>query len=120
MLTSPNVFFLLQNAQPYEMIIDSNSISAKGFTGRYRETRQSGAMGPKGFTDEHDEKNESKVPFTETTFDAPGIVRYRSQRGKLMFGGNLHCMPLAEHRSRLLFRTYFKGAPLGLKLILGK
>ena len=51
-------------------------------------------------------------------FEAPGIIRYHSERGSFMFGAALHCMPMGLGRSRLLFTTFFR-APLFIRLLLG-
>ncbi|CAE8632705.1 unnamed protein product [Polarella glacialis] len=87
-----------ENAQALEMQVDASSVGVSGFTGRYRATRLGAKTG-------------KPDPWTETAFEAPGIVRYRSQRGNIVFGGALHCVPLAPGRSRLLFRVYFSGLP---------
>jgi len=94
-----------ENAQPYEMVVDEESFCADGFTARFRETRQ-------------------LKPWTEIKMEAPGIVRYRSvvkakDGSDIQFSAALHCMPLGIGRSRLLFRTYFKGLPWIAGLILG-
>jgi hypothetical protein len=91
-----------ENAQAYNMQVDEDSFSPKGFTGRYRNAKP---------------KTNETEPWIETIFEAPGIVRYRSDRGKILFGAALHCMPLGMGRSRLLFRTYFTGLPWYLKVI---
>lgn len=95
-----------ENAQAYEMIVDGNSMGPSGFTGRYRTATQ----------------RESDGPFIEVIYDAPGIVRQKGKpRGEdspLRFGAALHCMPLTLGRSRLLFRAYFTGIPLLLKLLI--
>ena len=95
-----------ENAQAFEMIVDSDSISSTGFTGRYRTATQ----------------REKDDPFIEVTFEAPGIIRQKGMpRGKdspLRFGAALHCMPLTLGRSRLLFRAYFTGIPAFAKLLI--
>lgn len=95
-----------ENAQAYEMIVDGDSVSPSGFTGRYRTATQ----------------RENDDPFIDVTFEAPGIIRQKGMpRGKdspLRFGAALHCMPLTLGRSRLLFRAYFTGIPPLLKLVI--
>ena len=53
-----------ENAEPYEIEVDASSMNANGFVGRYRGVSQA-AEG---------------LPFTEMTFEAPGIIR--SEMGK--------------------------------------
>ena len=84
-------------AQAYDMEVDEESMSSSGFTGRYRNTRP--------------RKDGKENVWTETKFDAPGIIRYRTVSGKVNFCGDLHCIPLGLGRSRLLFRVYFAGLP---------
>ncbi|GFH58515.1 hypothetical protein CTEN210_14991 [Chaetoceros tenuissimus] len=84
-------------AQAYDMEVDEESMSSSGFTGRYRNTRP--------------RKDGKENVWTETKFDAPGIIRYRTVNGKVSFCGDLHCIPLGLGRSRLLFRVYFAGLP---------
>ncbi len=95
-----------ENAQAYEMVVDSNSINAAGFTGRYRIVTQ----------------QSNNDPFIEVSYEAPGIIRQKGMpRGKdspFRFGAALHCMPLTLGRSRLLFRTYFTGLPPLLKFLI--
>jgi hypothetical protein len=92
-----------ENAQAYNMEVDQDSFGPKGFTGRYKNAKP---------------KTNKTEPWIETVFEAPGIVRYRSDQGKILFGAALHCMPLGMGRSRLLFRTYFTGLPWYFKIIL--
>lgn len=94
-----------ENAQPLEMEVPAEGVSAAGFKGRYRNTRARAGGAPPGWID--------------VRFAAPGIIYQRSVGGPLQFGAALHCMPLAAGRSRLLFRTYFKGLPLAARLLLG-
>jgi phenylpropionate dioxygenase-like ring-hydroxylating dioxygenase large terminal subunit len=83
-----------ENAQAYEMVLDNDSVSSRGFSGRYR------------FAANKD------GPWTELKFEAPGIIRlYSKPRANLIFGAALHCMPLTLGRSRLLFRVYIRGLP---------
>ena len=93
-----------ENAQAYEMIVDRDSVGSTGFTGRFRTATARDTDGP----------------FTEVSYEAPGIIRYRNPRGKngMYFGAALHCMPLTLGRSRLLFRTYVRGLPPMLKFII--
>jgi hypothetical protein len=86
------------------MQVDEDSFSPKGFTGRYKNAKPA--------------TTNKTEPWIETVFEAPGIVRYRSDRGKILFGAALHCMPLGMGRSRLLFRTYFTGLPWFFKILL--
>ena len=90
-----------EDAQAYEMMVDQDSISSEGFTGRYRVESKA----PDG-------------PWTEVRYDAPGVVRQIGTHPKIIFGAALHCMPLALGRSRLLFRAYFGGIPWFLKLLI--
>jgi phenylpropionate dioxygenase-like ring-hydroxylating dioxygenase large terminal subunit len=87
-----------ENAQAYNMQVDSDSISSRGFTGLFK------------FASAAEDR-----PFTKFEYEAPGIVRntFKGElKGKeLAFGAALHCMPLALGRSRLLFRTYSRGLP---------
>jgi phenylpropionate dioxygenase-like ring-hydroxylating dioxygenase large terminal subunit len=86
-----------ENARPYEMHIDHDSMSAQGFTGRHRQ--------------------DANKNFTEFIFEAPGTLRQNTEialpngKGMLRFGTALHCMPLGLGRSRLLFRVYSQGLP---------
>ena len=93
-----------ENAQPYEMILDEDSVSSQGFTGRFRYA------------------NKPDASWIELKFEAPGIIRQTGNpRGSIQFGAALHCMPLALGRSRLLFRAYFGGLPwLASKIISSK
>ena len=87
-----------EDAAAYDMHVDTDSINADGFTGKFRlSTKTDG-------------------PFANFTFEAPGIVR-NEVRGTLPngkefgFGAGLHCMPVALGRSRLFFRIYNTGLP---------
>ena len=95
-----------ENAEAYEMIVDPDSISADGFTGRYRTKSQQRKDGP----------------FIQLQYEAPGIIRQqgfpRGENSTLQFGAALHCMPLTLGRSRLLFRSYFGGLPRKLQFLL--
>ena len=92
-----------ENAQAYEMIVDTNSVSPAGFTGRFRTATQ----------------RENNDPFIEVQYEAPGIIRQKgTPRGNIKFGAALHCMPLTLGRSRLLFRAYFTGLPKIAKLLI--
>lgn len=93
-----------ENAQPYEMILDKDSISSQGFTGKFRYADKENAT------------------WINLKFEAPGIIRQTGNpRGKIQFGAALHCMPLALGRSRLLFRAYFGGLPwLATRIIASK
>ena len=93
-----------ENAQPYEMILDQDSISSQGFTGKFRYADKENAT------------------WINLKFEAPGIIRQTGNpRGKIQFGAALHCMPLALGRSRLLFRAYFGGLPwLATRIIASK
>jgi len=83
-------------AEAYEMIVDRDSVSSTGFTGRYRTESQ----------------KEKDGPYIEVQFQAPGIIRQRGEpRPGIKFGAALHCMPLGLGRSRLMFRAYFTGLP---------
>lgn len=93
-----------ENAQAFEMEIDKDSVSPQGFTGRYRNTIK--------------KKNGSENPWTMTKFEAPGIIRYKTVAGKVMFSGNLHCIPIGLGRSRLLFRVYFTGIPKFARMLI--
>uniref|UniRef100_A0A7S2XLJ2 Rieske domain-containing protein n=1 Tax=Attheya septentrionalis TaxID=420275 RepID=A0A7S2XLJ2_9STRA len=85
-----------ENAQPYEMILDKDSVNnPQGFTGRFRNA------GP-------DAQN---ATWFELQYEAPGIIRQSAKNGKFQFGAALHCMPLSLGKSRLLFRAYFTGLP---------
>jgi hypothetical protein len=84
-----------EDATPYDMQLDEDSFSTQGFTGRMR-SAASATMGG---------------PFINVTMEAPGIVRYHSTFGNIVFGTALHCMPLSLGKSRLLFRTMSKGMP---------
>lgn len=95
-----------ENAQPLEMEVLPESVNAKGFRGRYRNTRARAGAPP------------SPPAWIDVRFEAPGIIYQRNVGGRIKFGAALHCMPLAAGRSRLLFRTYFKGLPLVAKLLL--
>ena len=77
-----------ENAQPLEMEI--LSVSAKGFQGRYRNTRNS----PPG--------------WAKLEFIAPGIVFYSFGNANLGLVGGLalYAFPWGEGRSRLLVRRY--------------
>jgi len=88
-----------ENAQAYDMVVDPDSITDTGFTGRYRTERQ----------------QQQGDGYIEVQYQAPGIIRQQGfPRGKnstIQFGAALHCMPLSLGRSRLLFRAYFGGLP---------
>ena len=88
-----------EKAEAYEMILDADSVSSDGFTGRYR----------------FESTVQKDGPYFELQYEAPGIVRQRGYvRGAnstAYFGTALHCMPLGLGRSRLLFRAYFGGLP---------
>jgi phenylpropionate dioxygenase-like ring-hydroxylating dioxygenase large terminal subunit len=96
-----------ENAQAYEMVVDKDSISSEGFTGRYRTQSQATTDGP----------------YIEVQYEAPGIIRQqgfpRGKNSSIQFGAALHCMPLSMGRSRLLFRAYFGGLPLLPTFIIG-
>ncbi|CAB9510283.1 TIC 55, chloroplastic [Seminavis robusta] len=95
-----------ERAEAYDMIVDKESVSPDGFTGRYRVESQAKKDGP----------------YIEVQYQAPGIVRQRGfplgANSTVYFGVALHCMPLALGRSRLLFRAYFGGLPKLLMFIL--
>lgn len=79
------------NAQPLEMELDEEP-SAKGFRGRFRETRP--------------RSNGELRNWTNLAFDAPGLIRqHRALSEKSALSAALHCVPLAPGRSRLLFRV---------------
>jgi hypothetical protein len=93
-----------ENARPYEMHIDHDSMSPQGFTGRHRQ--------------------DAKRNFTEFRFEAPGILRQYGEStlpngNMIRFGSALHCMPLTLGRCRLFFRVYSQGLPAIAKFILG-
>ena len=86
-----------ENAQPYKMIVDKDSLGSTGFTGRFR---------------------------TATARDL--MVHLRRCRAFLLesfvikgmyIGAALHCMPLTLGISRLLFCSYVKGLPPMLKFM---
>lgn len=85
-----------ENAQPFDFEVDE-PLGAKGFSGRYRKAGL--------------DKEGGKKPWVEVLFEAPGIVRNRSERGSFVFSAALHCMPVAPGRSRLLFRVATRGLP---------
>lgn len=93
-----------ENAQPYDMIVDEDSICSEGFTGKFKFA------------------NKPDASWIDLKFEAPGIIRQRGNpRGKIQFGAALHCMPVALGRSRLLFRAYFGGLPwLATKIVSSK
>ena len=93
-----------ENAEAYVMEVDRQSISARGWRGRFRP----------------ESKPDTPDAWQELLFDAPGVVRYRGQPKGKVFGGALHCMPRGDGRSRLLFRTYFSTdlLPRPLRLLL--
>lgn len=43
------------------------------------------------------------------TFEAPGVIRVRSDKkdGEPIFGAALHCIPIGQGRSRILFKASF-------------
>lgn len=84
-----------EDATAYDMQVDEDSFSDRGFKGQMR----TAASATKG------------GPFRNVTFEAPGIVRYHNVFGNIVFSTALHCMPLSLGRSRLLFRTMRKGFP---------
>jgi phenylpropionate dioxygenase-like ring-hydroxylating dioxygenase large terminal subunit len=88
-----------ERAEAYDMIVDRDSVSKDGFTGRFRKESQAQKNGP----------------YIEVQYEAPGIIRQRGYpmgaNSTVYFGAALHCMPLALGRSRLLFRAYFGGLP---------
>lgn len=85
-----------ENAQAYEMVVDPDTVNARGFAGRFRFAAAKANGGP----------------WTELKFEAPGIIRqYGKPRPGIAFGAALHCMPLSLGRSRLLFRVYVGGLP---------
>ena len=58
-----------ENAQAYEMLVDGDSISSKGFTGRYRTATQ----------------RDKDDPFIEVQYEAPGIIRQKGcQEAKIL------------------------------------
>ena len=67
-----------ENAQPYEMIVDKDSLGSNGFT-RWLCTVTA---------------RDTDGPFTEVSYVSPGIVCYRNPRSKngMHFGAALHCM----------------------------
>ena len=85
-----------EDATAYDMRVDEDSFTDRGFQGQMR----TAASATKG------------GPFMNVTFEAPGIVRYHNVFGNRVFSTALHCMPLSLGRSRLLFRTMSKGLPL--------
>ena len=89
------------------MEVYDGSVDRTGFRGRYRNTRASSGgatRAPPGWID--------------VRFAAPGVIYQRNAGGPIRFGAALHCMPLGASRSRLLFRTYFKGLPRAARLLL--
>uniref|UniRef100_A0A7S1TWZ3 Rieske domain-containing protein n=2 Tax=Phaeomonas parva TaxID=124430 RepID=A0A7S1TWZ3_9STRA len=106
-----------ENAQPLEMeVLD---ITPTGVESRFRNTRPKAKTSKKQET-EDEAKDENTNAWTEIKIDAPGIVRYRFELpGGAAFGSALHCVPSSPYRSRLLFRTYFKGGG-GVKGLLFK
>jgi phenylpropionate dioxygenase-like ring-hydroxylating dioxygenase large terminal subunit len=100
-----------EDAQPLAMEVDAGSVGPAGFEGRFRSTRAPAAA----------KKAAAPPAWIDVRFAAPGIIYQRRQlaaTGGLRFGAALHCMPLAAGRSRLLFRTYFKGLPRAAGLLL--
>lgn len=92
-----------ENAQPFEMELDKDSVSSNGFSGRFRNTR---------------EKNGKKSIWQNIQYDAPGIIRYSFTTPKgARFRVEAICMPLGLGRSRLLFRTYVLGLPRMISFI---
>jgi len=90
-----------ENAQAYEMEVDEDSVSAQGFSGRFRFAAA-----------------EPDDPWTDLKMEAPGIIRQIGKpRPGVNFGAALHCMPLSLGRSRLLFRVYIGGLPWLAKAI---
>jgi Pheophorbide a oxygenase len=92
-----------KNAKPLHFDIDTASISTQGFNATIQ--------------------NFGKKP-SQYSFEAPCVIRVRSEAvnektGKpgLVFGAALHCMPLGQGKSRLLFMTYARRMPGAIKLI---
>ena len=90
-----------ENACPYVMEMFESDL--KGIRGRFKEDK------------------EGKDTWTYLSVDAPGIVRYRTHNEEkgITFGAALHCIPTGQGKSRLMFKTYFKGLPSMVKVILG-
>lgn len=113
------------NAQPLIMSLVGD-LHAKGFAATYANSRASAknpVSGPGKFFNirsqsvRKDSSSDAKVaplPTTELNFDAPGIVRYHAdiKEKNLLFGAALHCMPMGQSKSRLLFTTFLKGPPI--------
>ncbi|KAJ8609644.1 hypothetical protein CTAYLR_006292 [Chrysophaeum taylorii] len=78
-----------EDAHPYEFKLEP--LNLEGFRGGFR----------RATTGNDDET------WVDVVFEAPGIVRYRGERGDSVTGTALHCMPLGKGKSRLLFRSYF-------------
>lgn len=128
-----------EKAEAYDMLVDEDSVSSDGFTGRYRLESQQ-RKGDPYIEVQYEGKWSSLIdgyvvssdlttlgdyhtliePFQHNS--APGIIRQtgmpRGLNSSLTFGAALHCMPLSLGRSRLLFRTYVGGLPPVLKLLI--
>jgi phenylpropionate dioxygenase-like ring-hydroxylating dioxygenase large terminal subunit len=92
-----------KNAKPLHFDIDTASIRTQGFNATIQ--------------------NFGKKP-SQYSFEAPCIIRVRSEavnektgKAGLVFGAALHCMPLGQGKSRLLFMTYARRMPGAIKLI---
>lgn len=53
------------------------------------------------------------------TFEAPGVIRVRSDKkdGEPIFGAALHCIPIGQGRSRILFKTYAMSFPAFVRIM---
>ncbi|CAM9732231.1 unnamed protein product [Chrysoparadoxa australica] len=86
-------------AKALKFEVDDSSISADGFKAKILNLAGDGS-----------------TP-TMYNFDAPCVIRVRTQ-SKFTFGGTLHCIPVGQGRSRLLFMTYILNAPAAITLAL--
>ena len=71
------------------------------------------APSPRGFSSlvrSHTFGKDKSMSATRYIFEAPGVIRVRSEGkkdGEPIFGAALHCIPIGQGRSRLLFKASF-------------